>query len=105
VREIEVAGDAQALSESWGFEVGDNGASRVGDLLWFSPLKRFQNFFFRTPLVNVFIMGSEVYHDYYRWPVKDRRAFESWLEKTEWGKLFLEYGKRGTLAIETSRAE
>lgn len=98
VRDIEVTGDASALSESWGFQVGDNGASRVGDLLWFSPLKKFQNFFFRTPLVNVFIMGSEVYHDYYRWPMRDRRAFETWLEKTEWGRLFRTYAERGALA-------
>ncbi len=94
---IQVAGD-DALGESWGFQVGDNGASRVGDLLWFSPMKRFQNFFFRTPIVNVFILGSEVYHDYYRWPAKDRRIFEDWLEKTEWGKLFVRYAKEGVLA-------
>jgi uncharacterized protein (DUF362 family) len=102
VREIEVVGDAGALSESWGFQVGDNGASRVGDLLWFSPLKRFQNFFFRTPLVNVFIMGSEVYHDYYRWPMRDRRAFEEWLVNTEWGRMFQEYAKRGVLAAQAT---
>jgi uncharacterized protein (DUF362 family) len=95
-REIEVVGD-DAMAESWGFQVGDNGASRVGDLLWFSPLKRFQNFFFRTPLVNVFILGSEVYHDYYRWPARDRKAFEQWLAGTPWGRLFQEYARRGTL--------
>lgn len=104
VRDIEVTGDASALSESWGFQVGDNGASRVGDLLWFSPLKKFQNFFFRTPLVNVFIMGSEVYHDYYRWPMRDRRAFETWLEKTEWGRMFRLYAERGTLAPDSIRS-
>jgi uncharacterized protein (DUF362 family) len=96
-REIEVVGD-DAKAESWGFRVGDNSASRVGDLLWFSPLKRFQNFFFRTPLVNVFILGSEIYHDYYRWPARDRKAFEKWLGATEWGKLFQDYATRGTLA-------
>ena len=26
-------------SESWGFQVGDNGASHVGDLMWFGPMK------------------------------------------------------------------
>ncbi len=92
------SGDAGALHESWGFSVGDNGASRVGDLLWFGPLKRFQKLFFHTPLVNLFIMGSEVYHDYYRWPMRDRRVFEEWLAKTEWGRLFQEYAKRGVLA-------
>src|SRR5436190_9555624 len=38
---IEVVG-ADVSKESWGFHVGDNGASRIGDLMWFGPLKRFQ---------------------------------------------------------------
>ncbi len=90
-KEIEIVGDAGAASESWGFEVGDNGASLVGDLLWFSPLKKFQKLFFRTPLVNVFILGSETYHDYYRWPLKDRKVFEEWRTGTPWGRLFDRY--------------
>jgi uncharacterized protein (DUF362 family) len=96
-RDIEIVGDDIA-SESWGFKVGDNFASRVGDLLWFSPLKAMQNFFFRTPLVNVFILGSESYHDYFRWPLKDRRVFERWKRETAWGRLFEEYGRAGTMA-------
>jgi len=91
-RSIEVVGD-DVSRESWGFRVGDNGASVVGDLLWFSPLKRFQKLFFRTPLVNIFILGSETYHDYYRWPLKDRRVFEKWRRETAWGKLFDQYAK------------
>jgi len=90
-REIEIVGDTDVAQESWGFEVGDNGASMVGDLLWFSPLKRFQKLFFRTPLVNLFIFGSESYHDYYRWPLKDRKTFESWKTGTPWGALFDRY--------------
>lgn len=90
VEEIEVVGE-DVSRESWGFRVGDNGASRVGDLLWFSPLKAIQNLFFRTPLVNVFILGSEVYHDYYRWPARDRHVFERWLAQTPWGRLFRQY--------------
>src|SRR5215471_8600662 len=57
-RDIEIVGD-DISHESWGFEVGDNGASVVGDLMWFGPMKRFQKIFFHTPLVNVFIVGSE----------------------------------------------
>src|SRR5262245_54516421 len=103
-RDIEIAGDEDAAKESWGFTVGDNGVSVVGDLLWFSPLKRFQKLFFRTPLVNLFIMGSETYHDYYRWPMKDRRVFEKWRRDTGWGRLFDAYAggplapARGTAA-------
>jgi len=96
-REIEVVGD-DISGESWGFSVGDNFASRVGDVLWFSPVKKIQNFFFRTPLVNVFILGSESYHDYYRWPVRDRKVFENWKAGTHWGRLFAHYEEVKTLA-------
>lgn len=96
-RDIEIVGD-DVSDESWGFHVGDNGASLVGDLLWFSPLKRFQKLFFRTPLVRLFIFGSEAYHDYYRWPLKDRRVFERWKRDTPWGKLFEAYGENGPAA-------
>ncbi len=99
-REIELVGDTDLANESWGFHVGDNGASRVGDLVWFGPLKPMQNVLMRTPLVNLFILGSEVYHDYYRWPTRDRRVFESWLANTPWGELFQEYHRRGALGHE-----
>ena len=39
-RDIEIVGD-DISGESWGFEVGDNGASKVGDFMWFGPMKRF----------------------------------------------------------------
>lgn len=91
-RDIEVVG-ADISKESWGFSVGDNAASLVGDVLWFGPLKKFQKLFFHTPLVNVFVFGSEAYHDYYRWPRKDRHVFEAWQRETEWGRLFEAYSK------------
>jgi uncharacterized protein (DUF362 family) len=89
-RDIEIVGD-DISGESWGFQVGDNAASMVGDVLWFGPLKSIQKLFFHTPLVNVFIFGSEAYHDYYRWPKKDRLVFEDWKRTTHWGKLFEAY--------------
>jgi uncharacterized protein (DUF362 family) len=90
VRDIEITG-ADISGESWGFQVGDNGASMIGDLMWFGPLKSMQKLFFHTPLVNVFIFGSEAYHDYYRWPLKDRKVFERWKKETHWGRLFEKY--------------
>jgi hypothetical protein len=101
--EIEIVGE-DISRENWHFHVGDNLPSRVGDLLWFSPLKRIQNFFFRTPLVNIFILGSEVYHDYFRWPLKDRRTFESWLATTPWGELFQQYAAVTDQAPQTKAA-
>src|SRR4051794_18894524 len=103
-RDIEIVGD-DISKESWGFKVGDNGASLVGDFMWFGPMKKFQKLFFHTPLVNVFIAGSEAYHDYYRWPMKDKKTFETWKKDTSWGKLFAAY-ERGEAerVMKTSRA-
>jgi uncharacterized protein (DUF362 family) len=92
-REIELVGD-DFSRESWGFAVGDNGVSRVGDALWFGRLKCLQKVLFHTPLVHLFVAGSEAYHDYYRWPLKDARVFETWKNSTEWGALFDSYGRR-----------
>ena len=94
---IEIVGDEDLARQNWGFSVGDNGASRIGDIMWFGPLKRFQKLFFHTPLLKLFVMGSEVYHDYYRWPLRDRKVFEAWRESTHWGQLFDYYQSNGTL--------
>ena len=99
---IDVVGDVDIASERWGFEVGDNGASRVGDIMWFGPLKPLQKLFFHTPLVKAFVAGSEVYHDYYRWPMKDKATFEKWCADTSWGGLFEQYQERGVLSSESS---
>jgi uncharacterized protein (DUF362 family) len=90
-RDIELVGDADLANESWGFQVGDNLASLGGDLFWFSPLKVFQKLLFHTPMVHLFVFASEAYHDYYRWPMKDRRTFERWKKGTAWGNLFEQY--------------
>jgi uncharacterized protein (DUF362 family) len=91
-RDIEIVGD-DVSHESWGFYVGDNLASHAGDALWFGPLKKLQKIFFHTPLVNAFIFASEAYHDFYRWPLKDRRTFETWKKETAWGRLFEAYAR------------
>jgi hypothetical protein len=95
-RDIEIVGDPDAAAENWKFHVGKN-LVRVGggDLIWFGPLKRFQKLFFHTPLVNGFILASDVYHDFYRWPLVDRRVFARWCETTSWGQLFLRYAQMG----------
>lgn len=93
VRDIEIVG-ADISNESWGFTVGNNGVSLFGNLAWFGPLKGMQKLFFRTPMVHAFILGSEAYHDYYRWPLKDRRVFEHWKAETSWGQLFHKYETR-----------
>jgi hypothetical protein len=74
--------------------VGNNGVSLFGNLAWFGPLKGMQNLFFRTPMVNAFIFGSEAYHDYYRWPLIDEKVFLKWKAETHWGQLFRKYETR-----------
>ncbi|MBW2588439.1 MAG: hypothetical protein JRD92_16095, partial [Deltaproteobacteria bacterium] len=45
------------------------------------------------PLVHLFVFGSEVYHDYYRWPMRDSKVYEKWLRETGWGALFQRYAQ------------
>lgn len=87
--EIEVVGH-DISGESWGFSVGDNAASKVGDLVWFGPLHWLQKLFFRTPLVNLFIFGSFFYHDYVWWPLEGKKRMRA-AAQTDWGRMFAGY--------------
>lgn len=91
-RDITVVG-ADVTGENWHFSVGDNAVSRVGHTLWFGAGKPLQKALFHTPLVHLFVAGSELYHDHYRWPFKDRRVFQDWQQNTPWGALFRSYGE------------
>ena len=92
VRDIEVVGDTDIAAERWNFEVGVNLATGMGRLLWFdTPLKSLQKLFFHTPLVNVFIWGSEMYHDRIWYPMKGAKVVKRWERESEWGRLFAGY--------------
>jgi len=91
-REIEVVGDTDAAAERWDFRVGVNMATGVGRMLWFdSPLKHLQSLFFHTPLVNLFILGSELYHDRIWYPLRGRPQVRRWERESPWGRLFATY--------------
>lgn len=89
-RQIELCG-ADISGESWGFSMGRNAASVVGNALWQGRLERLGKLVFRTRLVNMVAFGSNAYHDIYRWRRKDRVIFEEWKRKTPWGRLFEAY--------------
>ena len=55
-------------------------------------MKRFQNLFFHTPIVYLFVMGSYLYHDYFWFPLKGKRIVRKWMQ-TPWGRLFESYGE------------
>ncbi len=88
--DIQLVGD-DVSGVDFKFEVGDNAASRIGDVFWFSPLKVFQKLLFHTPLVYIFVFGSAVYHDRIWYPTRGKTTFNEWLDNTEWGSLFKTY--------------
>lgn len=90
VEEIEALGE-DIKDMNFHFSVGDNLASRVGDLAWYGPLRRFQKLFFHTPLVWLFIMGSYVYHDWIWWPLVGKDIMKTVEAQTEWGRFFANY--------------
>ena len=89
IEEIEVLGED--ISEmNFQFSVGDNFASRFGNLFWFSPFKKIQKLLFHTPLVYLFVFGSFLYHDQVWWPFVGRRVMDVIKANTSWGRFFSE---------------
>ncbi|MBM4025633.1 MAG: DUF362 domain-containing protein [Planctomycetes bacterium] len=93
IEEIEIRGE-DISGVNFGFQVGDNAASRAGDLLWFGPFKLLQKLLFHTPLVYSFIIASYLYHDYVWWPLQGRRIQKEKAASTKWGRLFETYPAR-----------
>jgi len=90
IQEIEIVGE-DISDVNFSFSVGDNLPSKVGDFLWFGPLRRLESLFFRTPLVYLFIFGSSIYHDYVWWPIRGKEIQRKNVLSTGWGKLFENY--------------
>ena len=90
VNDIDVEGE-DISGMNFQFSVGDNFASRIGDLLWFSPLKTLQKLFFHTPLVYVFVMGSYLYHDFIWWPTWGKQRQRRLRKQSQWARYFDSY--------------
>ena len=90
LEEIEIVGESVS-GVNFGFRVGDNVASKVGDLVWFGPFKLMQKLLFHTPLVYFFILASFFYHDYVWWPLRGKKIQRERVAPTKWGKLFETY--------------
>jgi uncharacterized protein (DUF362 family) len=93
-RDIEIAGE-DVSGWNYGFTVGDNMASRIGDTIWFGPLKGLQRLFFRTPLVYLFVFGSYFYHDYAWYPTIGKRRTAEYTKSSKWMRLFETYPEAG----------
>lgn len=90
IEDIDIVGEDIA-DVDFGFSVGDNLASSIGDVIWFGPLQRLQKLFFHTPLVYLFIYASFLYHDYLWWPFKGMRVQRDHALNTKWGRFFAQY--------------
>ena len=104
VGQIELVGD-DISNESWQFEVGRSLHRFLGWLSWYGPTRVLQKLIFRTALVNIPILVSEINHDYIHWPLKERKIYLRWRESTPWGQLFAKYQKQGILGEGVSRDE
>jgi uncharacterized protein (DUF362 family) len=89
-RDIEIVGE-DIRGVNFHFSVGDNVASRVGDLMWFGPLRGLQKLFFHTPLVYLFVFGSYLYHDHVWYPSFGKKVVRDFIAGNQWGKLFDSY--------------
>ncbi|HEY8172426.1 MAG TPA: DUF362 domain-containing protein [Dehalococcoidia bacterium] len=101
-REIEIVGDEALAQESWGFKVGSHMHSFLGWLTWYGPTKFLQKVVTRPPFVAGPIMFSEVFHDYYHWPLKEKKVYERWRQESPWGHLFAKYDAEGAQAPSTA---
>ncbi|MCP4230786.1 MAG: DUF362 domain-containing protein [bacterium] len=88
--EIEIIGE-DISGIDWGFSVGASFHRFLGWLSWYGPTKALQKLIFRTWLVNIPILVSEVNHDYIHWPLSDGRKYKKWRKETTWGHLFARY--------------
>lgn len=90
LNEIEIIGE-EINNFNYHLDVGNNLAGWVGNFIWFGPLKGAQKLFFHTPLVYIFIIASDWYHDKMWWNTKGKKIFESWKKESLWGRLFEQY--------------
>jgi uncharacterized protein (DUF362 family) len=97
VAEIEIVGD-EPPRDGWGFKVSYSSHTFLAWLAWYGPTKFLQKLLFRTPLVVVPTLISEVEQDYLHWPLKYRHVAARWRAETAWGALFRRYQAEGCLA-------
>jgi uncharacterized protein (DUF362 family) len=90
LRDVEVVGD-DISAERWGFAVGRNFHGFMAWLGWYGPTKFLQKLVFRTPLVAIPTLVSEIEQNYLHWPLVERHLYERWRAETAWGGLFAAY--------------
>lgn len=89
--QIEILGEPELASTSWGFIQEDTFASRGQKMIYHGWLHSFEKPLLRSPLVPWAYFASNFYHNVYWYPFIGRKRVKAALE-TKWGKLFQSYG-------------
>jgi uncharacterized protein (DUF362 family) len=98
-KEIELVGDDVSKVNLKFSPHEDTLASRGQKLIYWGPLKPLENLLLRSPIVPWSYAASRLYHDGYWYPTKGMPRVKKILA-TEWGKLFEQYGRTGTIETE-----
>lgn len=90
MRDIEIVGE-DISGVNWHFSGGENTLfSRGQKSVYWGPFKPLETAIARSPLVNLAIAASNIYHNGYWLPLKGRKRVQEAM-KTDWGKLFQSY--------------
>lgn len=90
MRDIEIVGE-DISGVNWGFSGGENTLfSRGQKSVYWGPFKPLETAIARSPLVNLAIAASNIYHNGYWLPLKGRKRVQEAMQ-TDWGKLFQSY--------------
>ena len=89
--QIEILGEPELASSSWGFIQEDTFASRGQKMIYHGWLHTFEKPLLRSPLVPWAYFASNFYHNVYWYPFVGRKRVLAALQ-TKWGKLFQSYG-------------
>ena len=92
-KDIEIVGE-DISDVNFGFRQEETFASRGQKAIYWGPLKPFEGLLLRSPLVPWSYAASRLYYDFFWFNAIGRKRVKEFL-KTDWGKLFLSYGKKG----------
>lgn len=90
-QQIEILGEPELATNSWGFVQEDTFASRGQKMIYHGWLHTFEKPLLRSPLVPWAYFASNFYHNVYWYPFVGRKRVEAALQ-TKWGRLFQSYG-------------
>jgi uncharacterized protein (DUF362 family) len=104
VSQIELVGDEPPFG-NYQFKLGFDIHRVMAWFAWYGPTRFLQKLVLRSPLVIFPILYSETYHDYIRWPLKERGVFRRWLAESPWGALFARYQEQSDVLTPSRKAE